>query len=184
MERTRHLSIRGGLPTAVVICVAAAATAASLFIRWGAGGRYSLGPTLPWAYFISATVVAWVLSSPRVLPQCDSADWRSRLFATVYGSIGIAAAVTVVLNVVLLYPSGVQRDVHSMFVSERILFTLIGPLMYLVPLAIAVPTSLLILVGDRYKALTVGAFTVLVFTVLLGFSEVSAEYLLLLLGAR
>jgi hypothetical protein len=184
MGGTQHMSVRGELPSAVIVGIAAAATIASLFIRWGVDGRYSLGPSLPWAYFISATIVGWVLSSPRVLPQRDGPAWQSRVFATAYAAIGAAATVTFMLNLMLLYRDGAQRDIHSMFINERVVFTLIGPLIYLVPLAIALPASLLVLVRDWHKALTVGAFIVLAFTLLLVVTELSAEFLLLSLKGR
>jgi len=184
METAERLSVRGGIPSPVIVGIAAAATIASLSIRWGDGGMYSLGPTLPWAYFISTTFVGWILGSPRVLASRDDVEWRSRMFATAYVAIGLAGAVSLVLNVVLFYPEGVQRNIHAMFMNERALFTLLGPLIYLLPLAIALPASLLLVVRDAYRALTVGVFALIVFTVALAITELSAEYLLLFLSLR
>ncbi len=180
MESTGRLSVRGGMPIPLIVGIAAAATIASLFIRWGDGGMYSLGPTLLWTYFLSSTFVGWILGSTRVLPSRDDVEWRSRMFATAYLAIGLAGAVSMVLNVVFFYPDGVQRNIHAMFLNERALFTLLGPLIYLVPLAIALPAALLLVVRDAYKALTVGVFALIVFTVALAITELSAEYRLLL----
>ncbi len=187
MESTEHLPVRRGTPIPVIIGVAAAATVASLFIRWGRLGEsatYSLGPTLPWAYFISATFVGWILGSPRVLPHRSVAGWRSRMLATTYLAIGLAAAVNFALSVALFYPDGAQRSVHDMFMSERMIYSLLGPLIYLVPLAISLPASLLIAGHDARKALTVGAFALIAFTVILGITELSLEFLLLFFRLR
>ena len=184
MESTGRLSVRRGFPVPFIIGIAAVATVVSLFLRWGDGGMYSLGPTLPWAYFLSSTFVGWILGSRRVIPRRNDVDWRSQMFATAYFSIGLASAVSLVLNVVLFYPDGVQRNVHTMFMNERALFTLLGPIIYLVPLSIALPGALLFVVRDVYKALTVGIFAVIVFTVALIATELSAGFLLLTLRLR
>jgi hypothetical protein len=182
VENAERLTVRDRIP--VVIGIAAAVTVASLFIRWGEGGMYSLGPTLPWAYFISSTFVGSILGSPRVLPHRDGHAWRSRMFATTYLAIGLAGAVSLVLNIVFLYPDGVQRNIHAMFTTERAFFTILGPLIYLVPLVIAVPASVLLVVRDAYKAWTVGILAVTLFTVALAVTELSAESLLYSLNFR
>ena len=87
------------------------------------------------------------------------------MFATAYLAIGLAGAVSLVLYIVFFYPEGVQRNIHALFVNDRVVFTLLGPLIYLVPLAISLSASLLLAVRDTYKALTVGVFTLIVFSV-------------------
>lgn len=159
----------------VVVVVAAAATAATALIRWGEGGAYSLGPTLPWAYFVGATVVGLMLSSPWLLPR-GGEGWTTRVFATTYVAIALAGIVNLAFAILLFYADGVQRSLHSMFSTERTLYTLLGVLIYIMPLSLALFTGVLVLSRSVSRSARVALLALFVFTLAQTITEFVAEY--------